>query len=146
MHLKDSYKSLHEALIHGGLEQDVRIDLSYVDSEDIEKQGAAALLAGLDAILVPGGFGDRGAEGKIDAIRYAREQGVPFFGICLGMQLAVVEFARSMCRLPKANSREFDKDGDECVIEGIVRTNALCRTIRSCRQRPITRSRQWEDR
>ena len=77
----------------------------------------AALLNGLDGILVPGGFGDRGAEGKIDAIRYAREESIPFFGICLGLQLAVVEFARSKCGLPKANSREFDKDGEECVVD-----------------------------
>jgi CTP synthase len=117
VHLRDSYKSLHEALVHGGLEHDVGVDLTYVDSEEIEKRGAATLLDGLDAILVPGGFGDRGAEGKIDAIRYAREGGVPFFGICLGMQLAVVEFARSQCNLPKANSREFDKDGEECLID-----------------------------
>jgi CTP synthase len=117
VHLKDSYKSLHEALIHGGLDHDVRVNLEYVDSEEIEKLGAAALLNGLDGILVPGGFGDRGAEGKIDAIRYAREESIPFFGICLGLQLAVVEFARSKCGLPKANSREFDKDGEECVVD-----------------------------
>ena len=117
VHLRDSYKSLHEALVHGGLEHDARVDLVYVDSEDIEKDGPEQLLADLDAVLVPGGFGDRGAEGKITAIRFAREQGVPFFGICLGMQLAVVEFARAKCNLPKANSREFDKDGEHCVID-----------------------------
>jgi len=117
VHLKDAYKSLHEALVHGGLHHDVSVDFEYVDSEQIEKHGPDEILGHLDAILVPGGFGDRGAEGKIDAIRYAREGDVPFFGICLGMQLAVVEFARSMCNLPKANSREFDKDGDECVID-----------------------------
>ncbi|MCA9618551.1 MAG: CTP synthase, partial [Myxococcales bacterium] len=116
VHLKDAYKSLHEALVHGGLEHDVKVDFEYVDSEEIEKEGPDKLLD-LDAILVPGGFGDRGAEGKIDAIRFAREKGIPFFGICLGMQLAVVEFARSCCNLPKANSREFDKDGEECVID-----------------------------
>ena len=116
VHLKDSYKSLHEALIHGGLEQGVRLDLEYVDSELIEKDGSA-LLGHLDAILVPGGFGDRGAEGKIDAIRFAREQKVPFFGICLGMQLAVVEYARGVCGITRANSREFDKDGADCVID-----------------------------
>ncbi len=117
VHLKDAYKSLHEALIHGGLHHDVRVDLTYVDSEQIEKDGPAKLLSELDAILVPGGFGDRGAEGKIDAIRFARENGVPFFGICLGMQLAVVEYARNVCKLPRANSREFDKDGETCVID-----------------------------
>ena len=117
VHLRDSYKSLHEALVHGGLEHDVRLDLEYVDSEELRQQGAGTRLEGLDAILVPGGFGDRGAEGKIDAIRYARESKIPFFGICLGMQLAVVEFARNRCNLPKANSREFDKDGEHCVID-----------------------------
>ncbi len=117
VHLRDSYKSLHESLIHGGIEHDVGVDLTYVDSEQLEQRGAEELLGQLDAILVPGGFGDRGAEGKIDAIRYAREQRVPFFGICLGMQLAVVDFARNMGGVPKANSREFDKDGSHCVID-----------------------------
>jgi CTP synthase len=117
VHLRDSYKSLHEALIHGGLEHDVRLDLRYIDSEQIEKEGAEQLLADLDAILVPGGFGDRGTEGKITAIRWAREHKVPYFGICLGMQLAVVEFARNVCKLARANSREFDKHGEHAVID-----------------------------
>jgi CTP synthase len=117
VHLRDSYKSLHEALVHGGLAHDVKVDLSYLDSEQIEKEGTDALLGQLDAILVPGGFGDRGAEGKIQAIRYAREHDLPFFGICLGMQLAVVEFARDVCKIGRANSREFDKDGADCVID-----------------------------
>lgn len=117
VHLKDAYKSLHEALVHGGLHHDAGVDIEYVDSEQIEKHGPDDLVGQLDAILVPGGFGDRGSEGKIEAIRYARENHVPFFGICLGMHMAVVEFARNMCELPKANSREFDKDGDECVID-----------------------------
>ncbi|HEX7668040.1 MAG TPA: CTP synthase, partial [Polyangiaceae bacterium] len=99
VHLQDSYKSLHEALVHGGLENDVRLELSYIDSEQIERTSAQAALTGLDAILVPGGFGDRGIEGKISAIRYAREHDIPFFGICLGMQLAVIEFARDVCGL-----------------------------------------------
>jgi len=117
VHLRDSYKSLHEALVHGGLEHNVHVDLVYVDSEQIERDGAKEHLNALDAVLVPGGFGDRGAEGKIDAIRYAREQKLPFFGICLGMQLAVVEFARNVVKLSKANSREFDKDGECAVID-----------------------------
>ena len=117
VHLRDSYKSLHEALVHAGLGHDVGVDLEYVDSENIEKQDAASHLSELDAILVPGGFGDRGAEGKIDTIRYARENGIPFFGICLGMQLAVVEFARNIAKMPHANSREFNKDGEHCVID-----------------------------
>jgi len=116
VHLRDSYKSLHEALIHGGLDHHARVELEYVDSETIEREGTAKL-EGLDAILVPGGFGDRGAEGKINAIRYARENKVPFFGICLGLQLAVVEFARNVCKIPRANSREFDKDGESCVVD-----------------------------
>ncbi len=117
VHLRDSYKSLHEALVHGGLEHDARVELSYVDSEQIEQQGAEPLLAEVDAILVPGGFGDRGSEGKVEAIRYARQSGVPFFGICLGMQLAVVEFARNVCGMAEANSREFDKEGKAAVID-----------------------------
>jgi CTP synthase len=117
VHLRDSYKSLHEALIHGGLANDVRVDLEYVDSEVIEKNGAEATLLGLDGVLVPGGFGDRGVSGKIDAVRFAREGRIPFFGICLGMQLAVVEFARNKCGLKGANSTEFDRDTQHPVID-----------------------------
>jgi CTP synthase len=117
VHLKDSYKSLHEALIHGGLANDVAVQLEYIDSEHIERGSAASLLSGLDAVLVPGGFGDRGVEGKIAAIRYARENGVPFFGICLGMQLAVLEFARHVTNLKGANSTEFEKDPPHPVID-----------------------------
>jgi CTP synthase len=117
VHLRDAYKSLHEALVHGGLHNDVRVDLEYIDSEQIEQKGPAELLGNLDAILVPGGFGDRGTEGKIQAIRYAREQKVPFFGICLGMQLAVVEFARHICGLHGANSVEFDRNAAHPVID-----------------------------
>jgi CTP synthase len=117
VHLMDSYKSLHEALVHGGLENDVRVELQYIDSEQIERTSAQATLTGLDAILVPGGFGDRGVEGKIAAIRYAREHEVPFFGICLGMQLAVIEFARNVCGLKGANSTEFAQDAPHPVID-----------------------------
>jgi CTP synthase len=117
VHLKDSYKSLHEALVHGGLANDCHVDLEYIDSEQIEEKGPEALLGHLDAVLVPGGFGDRGTEGKIAAIGYAREKGVPFFGICLGMQLAVVEYARSVAGLARANSSEFDKDTPYPVID-----------------------------
>jgi CTP synthase len=117
VHLKDSYKSLHEALVHGGLENDVAVDLQYIDSEDIERTSAAKCLAEVDAVLVPGGFGDRGVEGKISAIRHARETGVPFFGICLGMQLAVIEYARNVCGLKGANSTEFVKDAAHPVID-----------------------------
>jgi CTP synthase len=117
VHLKDSYKSLHEALVHGALANDLAVELEYIDSEQIERGSAAALLSGLDAILVPGGFGDRGVEGKIQAICYAREHGVPFFGICLGMQLAVIEFARNVCGLKGASSTEFQKDIPHPVID-----------------------------
>jgi CTP synthase len=117
VHLRDSYKSLHEALIHGGLASDARVDLEYVDSEVIEKNGAEATLQGLDGVLVPGGFGDRGVSGKIEAVRFARENRIPFFGICLGMQLAVVEFARNKCGLKGANSTEFDRNTQHPVID-----------------------------
>jgi len=117
VHLRDSYKSLHEALVHGGLENDVKVDLEYIDSEHIEARGTEEMLSSLDAILVPGGFGDRGTEGKIEAIRYAREAGVPFFGICLGMQLAVVEYARHVAQMPGANSSEVDPDSAYPVVD-----------------------------
>jgi CTP synthase len=117
VHLKDSYKSLHEALVHGGLANDVRVDLEYIDSEQIERDGVDKLLANVDAVLVPGGFGDRGTEGKIQAIGWARTNKVPFFGICLGMQLAVVEFARNVAGLAHANSAEFDRDTAHPVID-----------------------------
>jgi CTP synthase len=117
VHLRDAYKSLHEALVHGGLANDVKVDLEYIDSEQVEREGAEKLLAHLDAVLVPGGFGDRGTEGKIGAIGYARTNKLPFFGICLGMQLAVVEFARNVAGLAGANSSEFDKDTPFAVID-----------------------------
>jgi len=117
VHLRDSYKSLNEALIHGGLDNDARVELEYVDSELIEKNGPDEVLGNLDGILVPGGFGDRGTAGKIDAIRFAREKGIPFFGICLGMQLAAVEFARNKCGLKGANSTEFDRSAPHPVID-----------------------------
>ncbi|MCC6214978.1 MAG: CTP synthase [Polyangiaceae bacterium] len=117
VHLKDSYKSLHEALVHGGLANDVAVELEYIDSEQLERGSASALLAGLDAILVPGGFGDRGVEGKILAVQFARENLVPYFGICLGMQLAVIEFARNVCGLKGASSTEFARDAAHPVID-----------------------------
>ncbi|MGB5810076.1 MAG: CTP synthase [Polyangiales bacterium] len=117
VHLRDSYKSLHEALVHAALECDVKLDLDYVDSEDLERGDLDDLLGRHDAILVPGGFGDRGAEGKIRAIQYARENNVPFFGICLGMQMAVVEYARNVCGLKAANSAEFDAKAPELVVD-----------------------------
>jgi CTP synthase len=117
VNLKDAYKSLHEALVHGAMHNDCKLELEYIDSEQVEKEGASSLLTHLDAVLVPGGFGDRGTEGKIQAIGYARENKIPFFGICLGMQLAVVEFARSVAGLVGANSSEFDRDCAHAVID-----------------------------
>ncbi len=113
--LKDSYKSLIEALTHGGVANDARVNIHWVDSEDIEAQGPERFLQEADGVLVPGGFGQRGIEGKIQAIRYAREKRIPYFGICLGMQCAVIEFARNVCGL-KANSTEFDPATPEPVI------------------------------
>ena len=106
--LKEAYKSLHEALIHGGVANRVSVNLRYVNSENVDDSNVAATFAGCDGILVPGGFGYRGVEGKIAAIRYARETRIPFFGICLGMQCAVIEFARHVAGLEDANSEEFD--------------------------------------
>ncbi|ABB38562.1 CTP synthase [Oleidesulfovibrio alaskensis G20] len=114
--LKEAYKSLHEALIHGGVANKLAVELKYVNSELITDENVAESLAGLDGILVPGGFGSRGVEGKIRAIRYARENKVPFFGICLGMQCAVIEFARNVAGLPAANSEEFDEQTPDKVI------------------------------
>jgi len=117
--LTESYKSLTEALIHAGIHTDSKVHIEYIDSERIEAEGVGSLLAGFDAILVPGGFGRRGVEGKIAAIRHARESGIPYLGICLGMQLAVIEFARSVCGLAGANSTEF---GSACAhpVVGLI--------------------------
>ncbi len=114
--LEDSYKSLNEALLHGGLANDCKVRIRYIDSEKLEKEGASTHLLGVCGILVPGGFGSRGIEGKIEAIRYARENKIPFFGICLGMQLAMIEFARNVCGLKEAHSTEFLKDTPYPVI------------------------------
>ncbi len=113
--LTESYKSLSEALIHAGIHTGSKIRIHYVDSESIEKNGTACL-QGMDAILVPGGFGKRGVEGKIGAIRYARENGVPYLGICLGMQLAVIEYARDLAGLEGAHSTEFDAETPHPVV------------------------------
>jgi CTP synthase len=113
--LTESYKSLTEALVHAGIHTNSRVRIEYIDSEEIETEGTASLAA-LDAILVPGGFGKRGTEGKIKAIQYAREQGVPYLGICLGMQLATIEFARNVVGLKHANSTEFDPETPHPVV------------------------------
>ena len=113
--LKDSYKSLTEALIHGGLENNTKVEIKFLNSEKLNDTQINEALSKVDGILVPGGFGYRGVEGKINSIKYARENNIPFFGICLGMQLAVIEIARNVLNLSKANSTEFE-DTDYPVI------------------------------
>jgi len=113
--LSDSYKSLNEALNHAGIHTRTRVTIEYVDAEELERTGRVDL-SHLDAILVPGGFGKRGTEGKIKAIQYAREHRIPYLGICLGMQLATIEFARNVCGLDNANSTEFDQDTPHPVV------------------------------
>ncbi|MEZ4362550.1 MAG: CTP synthase [Kofleriaceae bacterium] len=115
--LAESYKSLNEALLHGGIANDCRVDITHLDSEQIEQSSAAAELAKFDGVLVAPGFGVRGTEGKISAVRYAREQRLPFFGICFGMQLATVEFARNVCGLEQANSIEIDPNTPHPVVD-----------------------------
>lgn len=109
MELQDAYKSIYEALKHGGIANDAKVEIKKVDAEDVMAHGAEKFLKDLNGILVPGGFGDRGIEGKIKAIKYARENKIPFFGVCLGMQCAVIEFARNVCNMQRANSTEFNK-------------------------------------
>ncbi len=115
--LKESYKSLSEALVHGGIANGTKPLIRWVEAEDIESRGADRVLADVDGIIVPGGFGNRGIEGKIQAIRYARERRVPFLGLCLGMQCAVIEFARHVVGLADANSSEFAPEGPTSVID-----------------------------
>ncbi|NOY41595.1 MAG: CTP synthase [Planctomycetes bacterium] len=113
---RDAYKSIYESLDHAGMANGAQIRLARIRSEDVELEGPERLLAGYDGILIPGGFGERGIEGKVAAVRYAREKGIPFFGICLGLQCAVVEFARNVCNLENAHSTEFDKESNHPVI------------------------------
>ncbi|MCP3869340.1 MAG: CTP synthase [Gammaproteobacteria bacterium] len=115
MHLTEAYKSLSEALIHAGIQTRTRVAIQYLDAEDIEKDGTACL-EGVDAILVPGGFGERGVEGKISTVKFAREHQVPYLGICLGMQVAVIEFARNRAGLSGAQSTEFNRETPHPVI------------------------------
>jgi len=117
VHLIDAYKSINEAFIHAGIQNDVAVNLGWVNSETVSETTAEAILEGFDGILIPGGFGERGTEGKFEAVRFARERKVPFFGICLGMQCAVIEFARNVCGLKEANSSEFDSATPYPVID-----------------------------
>ncbi len=145
--LQDAYKSIYEALRHGGLANDATVEVRRVDSEQIEKEGAASALGGVHGILIPGGFGSRGIEGKLAAIRYAREQGIPFLGICLGMQCAVIEVARDLCGLKGANSTEFDPKTPHPVIslleeqEGVTAKGGTMRLGASrCHLKPGTKA------
>jgi CTP synthase len=124
--IRDSYISLNEALMHGGIKTRTRVNIHYFESQDIERSGPAALQK-MDAILVPGGFGDRGIEGKIQAIRFARENGIPYLGICLGMQLAIIEYARHVLSLKDANSTEFDRATNHPVVALITEWQDLAR-------------------
>lgn len=122
---KESYKSLCEALAHGGIENNVKVNLDWKDAEEVAKRGASEMLKNADGILIPGGFGGRGIEGKIATIKMARENKVPFFGICLGMQCAVIEFARNVCGLAEANSAEFDPSTPHPVIDILPEQNSI---------------------
>ncbi len=145
--LQDAYKSIYEALVHGAIANDAKLELRKVDSEDIEKDGAEKHLKGAGGILVPGGFGHRGIEGKIAAVKYARENRIPFLGLCLGVQIATIEFARNVCNLKKANSTEFNKKTPHPVIslleeqKGVKVKGASMRLgSYSCRLKKGTRS------
>jgi CTP synthase len=117
VNLTDSYKSLNEALVHGGIANNCRVKLKFIDSEKVEAEGLGGQLDDVDGVLVPGGFGIRGIEGMITAAQFARENKIPYFGICLGMQMAVVEYARNICSLARANSSEFDSQTPHPVID-----------------------------
>ncbi|MBP9914275.1 MAG: CTP synthase [Opitutaceae bacterium] len=114
--LQDAYKSVYESITHAGIANNCRVNIVRIDAEDLEKKGGLAVLKKLDGILVPGGFGDRGTEGKIAAARYAREHKIPYYGLCLGLQIAVIEFARNVLHLKGANSTEFDPQAVHPVI------------------------------
>ena len=155
----DSYKSVQEALIHGGIANDVGVDIDWISSDELHRRRARPrdILAGIDGLLVPGGFGVRGVEGMVEAIRYAREHGVPFFGICLGMQTAIIEFARNVCGLDDSHSSEFAPECDNAVISlmesqqhvtdmgGTMRLGAYpCRLARGSRAARGVRRRRGE--
>ena len=117
MELHDSYLSVAEALKHGGIENDAQVRIHWLDSERITPENVEETFQGIDGILVPGGFGTRGVDGKIQAAKFAREQKVPYFGICLGLQIAIIEFARNVLRMEGASSTEFNPDTPYPVID-----------------------------
>jgi CTP synthase len=123
--LQDAYKSVYESIAHAGIANTCRVNVRRIDAEDLEKKGGMSVLKGLDGILVPGGFGDRGTEGKIAAARYARENGIPYFGLCLGLQIAVIEIARNLLGLKGANSTEFDPRCPDPVINMMEEQKAI---------------------
>ncbi len=147
--LVDSYKSVQEALIHGGIASDVGVDIHWLSSEDFENAKSAEVLAGFNGLLIPGGFGVRGVEGMVDAIEYARTHELPFFGICLGLQVAVIEYARNVAGLAESHSSEFNKDAAEqviCLMDNQRRVTDLGGTMRlgayPCRLRPGSKANQ----
>jgi len=117
VHLRDAYKSIIEAFTHGGIHNDVKVNIRWIDAEDIENHGAEQYLSDVSGILVPGGFGERGINGKVEAVRYARENRIPFLGICLGLQSAVIEFAKNVCGIEDAASSEFSPSCANPVID-----------------------------
>jgi CTP synthase len=142
--LADSYKSIHEALVHGGIANEAGVTIQWIASDRFtDQETAGELLAGYDGLLVPGGFGVRGVEGMLEAIRWAREHKLPFFGICLGLQTAIIEFARNVCKIPDTNSSEFAPECENPVIalmrsqEGIQEMGGTMRLgAYPCRLRP----------
>ncbi|MBK8478153.1 MAG: CTP synthase [Opitutaceae bacterium] len=143
--LQDAYKSVYESLYHAGIANNCAVEIVRIDAQDLEDKRGLKLLAGLAGILVPGGFGDRGTEGKIAAARYARENKVPYYGLCLGLQIAVIEFARNVLKLTDANSTEFNPDTEDAVIDfmadqrGVTDKGATMRLgAYDCRLRPGT--------
>ncbi len=147
--LTDSYKSLNEALLHGGIANDSKVNLIFVDSSNLSEGNIEEKLKGADGVLVPGGFGERGVEGKIVAIQYAREHNIPFFGICLGMQLMAIEFARNVCGIDHANSVEFVPDAQDPIItfmadqsEDIDKGGSMRLGAYACHLHPDSKARQ----
>jgi len=148
--LTDAYTSIREALVHGGIANDVAVDIEWIESDQIvDQETAGQALRGFDALLVPGGFGERGIEGMVEAVCWARENGLPFFGICLGLQVAIIEFGRNVCKLPETNSSEFAAECENPVIslmDSQRKVEDLGGTMRlgayPCRLRPGSRAAQ----
>jgi CTP synthase len=147
--LVDSYKSIQEALIHGGIANDVKVNTDWLSSEQFEQGRGVELLEDYHGLLIPGGFGPRGVEGMLQAIRWARENELPFFGICLGLQCAVVEFARNVCGLEESHSSEFEEDASDpviCLLDSQLQVTTKGGTMRlgayPCRLRPGSRAQQ----